>query len=135
MCSARSGGQGRAIPSCAGQGLRCELGSPFKAVMVPLLTGEYDKALFKTSIVFVLSKSLKFLFFIEAFVCVKMAAAMGPGIILQCCHSNPEPSSFHHTSQVSTLGALPQDRQKIFLENLPPESAQSYLITIILNAQ
>lgn len=44
----------------------------------------------------------------------------------------PELTSFHHPGRVSAPGALPQEGHKIFPEN---QSAQSYLIAIILNAQ
>lgn len=118
------GSKGCASSSCAGQALP-ELGSeqpPHSPVWWSLA---------QKKSVFVLCKSLTFLFSCRLCVC-EGGHKSWHHLAVSVAALQPELTSFHPPGRVSAPGALPQERHKIFPEN---QSAQRYLITIILNAQ
>lgn len=80
---------------------------------------------------FVLCESVTFLFPCRLYVCEDDHKSWHH-LAVSVAALEPELTSSHHPGRVSAPGALPQERHKIFPEN---QSAQSYLITIILNAQ
>lgn len=120
------GSKGCASSSCAKQALP-EVGASSEQPPHRLVWWSFVQ---KKS-VFVLCESLMFLFSYRLYVC-EDGRKSWHHLVVSVAALQPELTSFHHPGGVNAPGALPQERHKIFPEN---QSAQSYLITIILNLQ
>lgn len=120
------GSKGCASSSCAKQALP-EVGASSEQPPHRLVWWSFVQ----NKSVFVLCESLMFLFSYRLYVC-EDGCKSWHHLVVSVAALQPEFTSFHHSGGVNAPGALPQERHKIFPEN---QSAQSYLITIILNVQ